>query len=402
MKYFLKLLIIVLFLTGCEQSIPEPKTISVRAESFLSIDYDSVIYYANLHIKNSPHDEELYYSYYLIGYAHQKQQDYTRSAVNYLTALELIPNDDRYKPNKASILKNLGSIAKTVRAYDYAIKYYNQSLSFVAENEKAGVLYNLGNVYTNQNQYDQSFELFSQSADLAFKFGQEIRYIKATINKGVTLARQKNLDESDNFLLSAINWEKDRNVTRQSGRAYHYLGNNKLEQSEYERAIVYFKKAINNFSSDTDLFITYMDMGDCYLRMGETQLAQDYLQKAAVLYKVTEPNLDYAKVYNLIATAYERKGDTANALKYQRSYGAELEDFLQQKEEIIMILNKQGFEQLVSHRASVKELLIQVFTYKNTTLWGIVGICICLSFIGFRVIRWQMLKRELAREIRSI
>ncbi len=401
-SFFLLVGFISGLLGACSKESIEPQSEIQQAESFIGTDYDSVIYYAEKYLKKVDDKEDQYYGHFVLGYGFMKKKEYLKATANYLNAYELIPSEKSFDQKRADILVNLGLVAKTFLAYEHAIAYYEESLKYDSENGNADILYNMGNVYKNQEKYDDAIEQFSKSLALALKFEQRKRISKAKIQLGVVYARQELFDKSNKQFLAVIDEAQANGTDKYTSRAYHYLANNYMSEKAYSMAIELFSKALSNNAANTDQFITFLDRGDCYLRMSESKNALESLLRAEALYPSVSPNPEYAEVYNLLATAYEQNEDTRSTTSNLRIYGAELKGFLQQKEEIIKLLNKQRFEQLVNSRATLNDLWKLLFTYRNMGVLAIIGVCLLLLVLGYKYYRSVQLKKQIARELNSI
>ena len=237
---------------------------------------------------------------------------------------------------------------------------------------------------------------------LAIQFNQTISATKAKVQLGTVFAKKGEFSQSEQYLMEVINDEQKNGLEKYTGKAYHYLANNYMALEEYDTAIDLFNKPSSYNSSTTGKFISYLDRGDCYLRMGENEKALASLQKAVMLYQSVSPNPEYAEVFNLLAKAYLQKGNTQSMATSFTSYGDELKNFLQQKEEIIQLLNKLRFELFFYSRASLKDLWGLLFTYRNISLLAFAAVCLLISYLGYKYYRWIQLKKDIAKKLNSI
>ncbi len=403
MRYLIALLF-TLNLTSCISNFNE--TINVKseikkAESFLSVNYDSAIFYAKVSLKNSTSDNNRYYSHYILGTSYLKKKQYFESTKNLLTALELIPDDAIFYKDKASILKNLGVISGRFKAYDFAIKYYKQALSFVAEKNKAGILYNLGIIYKYKKEYDESIDLFNEGIELNKKFDNKLRQVKISLQLGLLYAEKDNFEKSESYLNQVISNEKMLENAKYSGKSYHAIANNYIELNDHSTAILYFEKALKKYKSNSDRFVTEMDLGNCYLQIGSVEQALISLENAKKLYLFVSPNPEFSKVFDLLATAYEMKSNNSLTKENLRQYNKELTKFIDQKNELITLLNQNRFEDFINNQTAFKALLTKIFTYKNIIL--IISVVGLLSFILFlsRQYRLMVIRKDIIRIFKS-
>lgn len=361
-----------------------------------------MIYHAKNYLAKNENKDYQYYGHTVAGYAYLKKEEFIKATAHYLQANELIQKDEKYIKDKVSILKNLGYIAKTFLAHEHALGYYNESLAIVSEEEKAGILYNLGNVYKNMEEYDSALAYFNKSLALASQFNQSKRVIRAKVQLGIIFGKKAWYEKSESQFRSIITETKTQSSSKYAGRAYHNLANNYMNQNDLLSAIDLFSNALELFTAETDRFITYMDMGNCYLKMQDYQNALAALQTAENLYSDAKPYPEYAEVYNLLATAYKKSNNTETAFLSLRTYGAELKEFLRQKEEIIKMLNKQRFEQLVNTRAAYNDLWSQLTTQRNLGILASIATGILLLTLAYKRYKSIRLKKAIARELNSI
>lgn len=145
-------------------------------------------------------------------------------------------------------------------------------------------------------------------------------------------------------LMSLGMWEeaidKFRMVVEVSENAevYYNLGYIKTAQELYQEALVYFRRATE---IDNAFAQAFQQMAVCFRKIGRTDRAEEYLQRAADLYmekgaddiaeellqEVLKLNPDTINVFNTLGIIYRRRGEPDQALQqYRRALKVDPED----------------------------------------------------------------------------
>ena len=175
-------------------------------------------------------------------------------------------------------------------------------------------------------------------------------------------------------------------------KAYHNLGNNSLKKGDYERAIEFYDNAMVHHTSDKDRFISLMDKGDSYLRLGNLELATIDLKKAESLYESANKNPDYSRVYQLLGAVYKGLGDFEIANGYNETFGKIMFDFNVEKEQINKHLNKRTFENIITNYYEEKQI------YKERLITGAV-LTILAVLAGLAIYYWRRRDTSLRDDI---
>jgi pentatricopeptide repeat protein len=139
------------------------------------------------------------------------------------------------------------------------------------------------------------------------------------LEKGMDLIDNGNYEEAIEVLDEMIN-------SGETAEYYYNIGYLKTAEGKYTEAIEAFKKATQ---LDHLFAKAYEGMGKAYQALGQSDLAQKYLQKAADIYMdkenveeaetilndILEISSDSVNVFNSLGVLYRKKGDFRNALK---------------------------------------------------------------------------------------
>jgi len=100
-------------------------------------------------------------------------------------------------------------------------------------------------------------------------------------------------------------WEHTSKYSSRNPRVYSNLGIIYAEQAKYEKAVLFFKKAIE---ADPQFEEAYSNLGNVYQSMGKQKEAESLYMKAIEI----DPN--YARAYNNLATLYHSTGKNDRAI----------------------------------------------------------------------------------------
>jgi tetratricopeptide (TPR) repeat protein len=145
----------------------------------------------------------------------------------------------------------------------------------------------------------------------------EVEEVK--LEKGMELIESGSFEEAIEVLDDMIN-------SGETAEHYYNIGYLKTAEGKYSEAIEAFRKATE---LDRLFAKAYEGMGKAYKAMGEPDLAEKFLQKAADIYMdkenveeaesilndILEISKDSVNVFNSLGVLYRKKGDFKNALK---------------------------------------------------------------------------------------
>lgn len=126
-------------------------------------------YYAS-HGPDSLRAESLYYG----GRVYRDIGDYPTSLRYFQSALDMLPEDTPYLTLRANVLSQTGRLINTLRLYERAIPYIEESIRVDSVlNDSLGLMFDtqlLGTVYIKERKYDIAEAKFSFSKEIAKKY----------------------------------------------------------------------------------------------------------------------------------------------------------------------------------------------------------------------------------------
>ena len=186
-------------------------------------------------------------------------------------------------------LNNIGLLYRVKKDHKAAIDYYRQSLVVKKETGdqkgELNTLINIGACYKNSKQYDSCIFYSAMAEKLANKLQRNKDAYATITNAGLSLVALGKYQKALNKLLSIYN-VNDKEVSGDTENFHELtggIGEAYLGLQQYQQAILFFEKALQ-------------------LTVGGNKLEFE------------------SQINNLLATAYEKKGDYAKALQYHKQY----------------------------------------------------------------------------------
>lgn len=175
----------------------------------------------------------------------------------------------------SSAYHKLGKIAKSELDYNGAFKYFQTAIKLDPENST--LLTDVGEMAGDLARYDESIDFFK---------------------KVVTIEMQKN----DKAKLKS---------------GYNNLGTAYLKKGDHNKAIKYYKKALDLMLEEENEGPTFANLGLAYLTKGDDVQAMKYFQKAIDIAEISKLYQFYlGQVYNNIAAIFQRKNDYKKSIDY--------------------------------------------------------------------------------------
>ncbi|CAF1189899.1 unnamed protein product [Adineta steineri] len=231
------------------------------------------------------------------------------------------------EPNKAGILFIM-SIDPCLKSTPFA--------SIKGESyfkEEAEILFSMHTVFrvSAVKQMDNKKQLYQVELQLTSDDDQQLRLLTDRIRKEVAVCT--GWRRLGKLLLTAGQFNKAEELyyvlleqTSDEGVKQHYynqLGYVKHHQGDYEKAIWYYKKALEIDqktvrSNHSDLAASYNNTGSVYQSMGEHSKALSFYEKAREIWQKTLPSNDpsLAASYNNIGSVYDKMEEYSKALSY--------------------------------------------------------------------------------------
>lgn len=253
----------------------------------------------------------------------EAEQESSSSSGNVLAKWLRVYNeikDKKSHPEYANVATSIAHIYNQEQLYEQALPYYLEALEVLEKNgnsevEKLELHRLLANVYANLSELDDAllhFNILLESKEKSDNLNGQINTLRdiAAVymsHQDFHTALKFNLKIKD--LLEANNYPDSEKV-----KIYNNIGYNYNQLKNYDEAIVFFKKALNEIKKNDfqQKTILNTNIGVAYYNMEEFSGSINHLLNARKLTQKHQPSkLD--EIDQLLATVYLKKNDLYNA-----------------------------------------------------------------------------------------
>jgi len=310
--------------------------------------------------------------------------------------------------NKTGIAIAYGGVANayTMRGdLDSAVKYRILAIKILeaigAKKNIATAYGNLGELYLMLNNYDKAFEYFNYHYKIMEGLGNKTGMIIPLNNIGFTLIKQGKDKDALSYLLKA------KALCDETGNHWglclvlNNLGSIYQTRKELFKAAELFEKALiaaEKIGEVNDLSVSLFALGSINLDLKNYDRALYYFKRSYELVLLKGTNEKVQNALWGLAAVYEKKGNSAEALKYYKLYLAAKDSLLnkdiskqvtemstkyesEKKETQIKLLNKEKDLQ----KAEVARKEAEFSNFRNTAIIGSVLFFLILGSILFHI-----------------
>ncbi len=228
--------------------------------------------------------------FFYLGKSYEENQQYSMAIINYKKTYEMKPSND--------LLLHIGYLYSLDKNYTAAIEHIDIAISKDPENPQH--YFFKGLIYSDKKEYEIAEKMLQRAIELNGKNDSYYFYL-ATVQD-----QQKKLEKTIDSLKKAIKYNP------KSARAYNYLGylyadnNMKLDES-----VDLIKKALDIEPANG----AYLDsLGWAYYRQGKYKDSLDKLLKAEIQLK--KDNEEDPVVLDHLGDVYQKLGNTQKAIEY--------------------------------------------------------------------------------------
>lgn len=218
----------------------------------------------------------------------------------------------------------LGIVHKNKGYYVSALQDYLQALDAAEALKDNGrisaALNNIGIIYVLQENYPKAIDYFNKSLKLEEKLQNPLQKSIRLFNLGDCYYKSKQYEEALGFYTSSLLIErKEKNregiVYAQLGLAGVYIQTNRLNDAQSTLASVDLK-----FADPEAEVLSLKLQGEYALALGDSEVALNFLKKAAETSIQKDVKSELAPVYWLIAGIGDKTGNASLAAEYYRKY----------------------------------------------------------------------------------
>jgi len=258
---------------------------------------------------------------------------------------ELLYNDAsqalKYADSGEALSKQLNYTRGMIRAYMVMGIYYRNNSQYdkafnyqfdairLAEKLKdkklvASGYTNLAILFKNQGNYKKSIEYSKEALKKFIEVKDTISMANCYQNMSNSYRRDKQPDLAIKSSLEAYKLFEAKNDEYGIMSAYSSLGAVYMEdKKDYQKALSYFLKAAEIAEKNTEMngrAVCYQNLGDCYYRMGNYKLAEEFVKKSLEAGKLLGNREQEAYNYLNLSSINEAVGNPKQALQYYKLY----------------------------------------------------------------------------------
>lgn len=311
----------------------------------------------------------------------------------------------------ASAYNNIGACNRSLGDYEGALKAYLKALAIYEQEhaliEQATVTNNIGMVYSYLGMNSKAVENHLKAIEIFEKENHQKGKSEAYNNIAILYANEGELDKALKYFKNSLAIETALHSQKGIAESINNVGAVFYYMQEIDSALAYFnqsatmERAIGNLSG---LGATYNNIAQILLENERSDDAKIYLDSAYHYAHQSKTAVDIETALNLYAQYYEVKNDPKTALQYFKTFARVRDSLINietnskvAKLEIEYQTEKREKE-ILSQRADLAEKELDL-SKKNSYIWGLLGLAVVLTLLGFLFYNQQKLKnRQLQKE----
>jgi tetratricopeptide (TPR) repeat protein len=242
-----------------------------------------------------------------------------RARESYKRALIVLERLEGFGPDRAalmraSILHDLGNIARQQRRFDEAKTAYNEALeialAFDDHLEAAAITLQLGTVALAQRHFDDADAAYRQALKVHIDFGDRDGAASAYYQLGRVAQEQRRLGDAEAASRQALEIYLELDDHHRAATAYHQLGTIIQEQRRFDEAEAAYKQALKTFVVFNDRYRqagTYYQLGTVALEQRRFDEAEAACNKALEIKLAFDDRYGAANTYIVLgAVAHDQ------------------------------------------------------------------------------------------------
>jgi signal transduction histidine kinase len=299
----------------------------------------------------------------------------------------------------AESLNNLGNDYIELGKYDEAYYYFTQSYRIARQlNDSLKMtiaMFNTGTVLTELGQYDLALDHLKISAELSKAINDLDGIAFYQDAMGDVYLRKKDFAKSENYLILALKFIRERNLTVIEPKALKHLAQLYFEKKEPAKALAYYDTAVHVYEqTDNQFGIAEANLGisQILIEQGAFDNAQSLIKQS--LETANRFNAERMEIdcYKQLSELAEKRGDYKTSLAFHKNF-KQLEDSMFSHEMIEKIFQDQlrfqtetkDFEIAVLSRAQTeKETELKREEFLRNVLVVVVALTAILLFTVYR------------------
>ena len=306
------------------------------------------------------------------------------------------------------IRETYGQMRNHKKSLEYSLKVLELEKSNVKDSSKVAYAYfNVGQKYYNLFDYEKAVFYYLKSYSILGKKINNRDKSFYLFHLARAYNEQKNITESRNYLLKALDIVNEMGDSVIIGVVYSEIGQTYFYETNFDRALEYKLKGISfiNGKSDGDAFLPYLSTGQIYLKIKQYKLAEQYVLKAKKIAEDRSLIHNQRAVMRVLADIYIGNGDVAKSNAYLVKY-YQLNDSinkLKNTEELLFkelnYENEKNETQLKAEQEKQNALHSEEKKKQSVILYSVLGVLFLLSILAITIFKNLRKTREANRII---
>ncbi|OJJ19429.1 hypothetical protein BKI52_21710 [marine bacterium AO1-C] len=262
------------------------------------------------------------WSLLLLGKAHQSNNEYSK-ALEYLLQADITANKSGNERLKMKSKKALGSLYSAWKIYDKSLKNYHQSYQMTTADDhqsKAVIAKSIASIYNILDDKIKGIKWYEKALN-SYKVTKNDQGIDQCLKALANLYQQTGrVQEALKYDLEIVERKKKSQENAELIDAYSNIGILYKQQKEYNKALGYYKKALNlskkGTANNPRQVSLFTNIAIIQVLLKKYREAEASYFKALKYAKLTKDDLLIAEVYNHLAAHKYIYGKTILATEY--------------------------------------------------------------------------------------
>lgn len=300
--------------------------------------------------------------------------------------------------NLVVIQSNLGSIYNEQKEYLKAFNSFNASLKIVRElklkTSEARILVEIAEIYSRLDEFDLAMEYLDESLTIcvAKKISKDNQIGSIFLKKAEIYYKKNQYNQAIEYSKKAVNEFKNTNNKFDLSECYVLLAKANKKLLKKDLALAYTNKAVAiNYELDNNSKIIESQILKSYLLIDtKPNLAKNLAKESLQLLKPETSNQTKAGLYKLLYECYKGANQPRKALSMFEKYTVFSDSFQLEKNKILIIKEtiKSEYEQKLQQNKAINEkenaIVKLTYTYRIYFVISIIIVLVILFVYAFR------------------
>ncbi|MGK5551456.1 tetratricopeptide repeat protein [Actinomadura kijaniata] len=234
--------------------------------------------------------------------------------------LDWFPHSNRYR---ATLLRQLGMIARGRGEYEQALKWYQSSLLIFEESDdRPGMAYNyhqFGILAQEQGEYEQALKWYQRSLILKEELGDRPGIAASYHQLGILAQEQGQYEQALKWYQRSLPIFEESDNRPGMAHSYHQLGILAQGQGQYEQALKWYQRSLilkEELGDRSGVARSHGNLGMIAQEQGEYEQALEWYQRSLTIFEELDNRPGMAKGYGQIGSLFTQTGQFEKAVGY--------------------------------------------------------------------------------------